>query len=169
MCCGRASWRLGLPEILSLRANGKRINMSAPAQGTNAQTTPNQYHLHGRGINVAYFPDGFGPPHTNGPLHLTYRDSVRSLAFYGDEVRLVDVPDLGKVVSVTIVPVIEENGATTFSLLVPDVVLQNPMSPVHIQTLGITTFHAGFNTVPERETYTVTELRGTAVAGILPL
>ena len=50
-------------------------------------TSPNQYHLHGGGIFVAYYPDGFGPIlGGRGPLHLVYQDAARSLSFYGAEV-----------------------------------------------------------------------------------
>jgi hypothetical protein len=131
---------------------------------------PNQYYLQGNGISVAYFPNGFGPPHTNGPLHFTYRDSVRSLAFYGDEVRLVEVPDLGAIVSVTIVPSVD-TGPTTFSLVVPDVGMPEHGS-VDIATFGVTTMdHVLFGAIghPQRQTYAVTQLTGTAVLSPIPL
>jgi hypothetical protein len=134
-------------------------------------SSPNQYYLQGSGISVAYFPDGFGPPHTNGPLHFTYRDSVRSLAFYGDEVRLVEVPDLGAVVSVTIVPSVD-TGATTFSLVVPVVVVSNASSSVSIETFGVTTMHyvlVGAIGHPQRDMYAVTALSGVASEQPLPL
>jgi hypothetical protein len=135
-------------------------------------TSPNQYHLHGGGISVAYYPDGFGPIlEGRGPLHLVYQDAFRSLAFYGDEVRTVEVPDLGSVVSVTIVETVD-TGYTSFSLLVPDVDLPTDQSSVYIRTEGITTVHRIFVALighPQSETYTVTSLNGTAAAGLLPL
>jgi len=72
-------------------------------------------------MSVAYYPDGSGPViEGRGPLHLVYQDASRSLAFYGEEVRTVEVPDLGNLVSVTIVET-EDTGYTSFSLPVPDV------------------------------------------------
>lgn len=136
-------------------------------------TTPNQYHLHDHGISVSYFPEGAGPiVEGRGPLRFTYQDSFRSLAFYGDEVRTVDVPDLGTIVSVTIVQTVD-TGSTSASLLVPIVVLPAPpSSPISIQTDLITTIHRFFVTAighPQREVYSVTALTGVASAGILPL
>ena len=75
-------------------------------------------------------------------------------------------------VSVTLVLMVDV-GSTTFSLLLPHVVL--PMqghAATVIHTEGITTVHHSF-LVPightQREVYTVTPLRGTAARGILPL
>jgi hypothetical protein len=135
-------------------------------------TSPNQYHLQGGGISVAYYPDGFGPiPEGRGPLHLVYQDPFRSLAFYGGEVRTVKVPDLGTVVSATIAETVD-TGYTSFSLLVPDVDLPTDQSSVFIHTEGITTVHRIFVALighPQSETYTVTSLNGTAAVGPLPL
>jgi hypothetical protein len=135
-------------------------------------TSPNQYHVRGGGISVAYYPDGFGPiPEGPGPLHLVYQDAVRCLAFYGDQVRTVEVPDLGTVVSVPIVEAVD-TGYTSFSLLVPDVDLPTDQSSVSINTEGITTVHRIFVALighPQSETYTVTSLDGTAAVGPLPL
>lgn len=135
-------------------------------------TSPNQYHLHDGGISVAYYPDGFGPiMEPRGPLHLVYQDAFRSLTFYGEEARTVQVPDLGTVVSVTIAET-TDTGSTSFSLLIPDVDLPTGQSSVYIQTEGITTVHRIFLGLighPQSETYTVTQLNGTAAVGILPL
>jgi hypothetical protein len=135
-------------------------------------TSPNQHHVRGGGISVAYYPDGFGPvPEGPGPLHLVYQDAFRALAFYGDQVRTIEVPDLGTVVSVTIVETVD-TGYTSFSLLVPDVDLPTDQSSVSINTEGITTVHRIFTALighPQSETYTVTSLDGTAAVGPLPL
>jgi hypothetical protein len=135
-------------------------------------TSPNQYHLRGGGISVAYYPDGFGPiEEGRGPLRVVYQDAFRSLAFYGEEVRTIEVPDLGTVVSVTIVETVD-TGYTSFSLLVPDVDLPTDRSSVSINTEGITTVHRIFIALighPQSETYTVTSLNGTAAVGPLPL
>ena len=135
--------------------------------------TPNQYHLHGDCITVSYFPDGFGPVTTTaGPIRFTYQDAYHSLIFRGDEVRTVDVPDLGTIVSVTLIRAIDL-GSTSFSLLVPHVTLpaQLPASAT-VTTDGITTVHRTFLGAighAQTETYTFTRLTGTAAIGILPL
>jgi uncharacterized OB-fold protein len=106
-----------------------------------------------------------------GPLHLVYQDAFRSLAFYGEEVRTVEVPDLGTVVSVTIVETVD-TGYTSFSLPVADVELPTDQSSVFMHTEGITTVHRIFVALighPQSETYTVTPLNGTAAGGPLPL
>lgn len=135
-------------------------------------TSPNQYHLHGRGISVAYYPDGFGPVIVDrGRLRLVYQDAHQSLSFYDDDIRTVEVADLGTVVSVTLVMTID-TGSTSFSLLVPDIDLPADQSSVFMHTYGITTVHRIFVALighPQSETYTVTPLNGTAAVGPLPL
>jgi hypothetical protein len=133
-------------------------------------TVPNQYHLHGHGISVSYYPGGFGPPiKGRGRLRFVYQNTHQSLSFYDGEVRTVEVADLGTVVSVTIVMTVDR-GSTTFSLLVPYVQLPEPQSSVSIHTEGITTQHRFLigEIIPQRETYTVTALSGTAAVGPLP-
>lgn len=134
-------------------------------------TSPNKYQLQGGGISAAYYPDGFGPiKEGRGPLHLVYQDAFRSLAFYGDEVRTVEMPDLGTVVSVTITET-ADTGSTSFSLLLPDVDLRSDQNSVFIHTGAITTAHRVFVTQigrPQSETYTVTPMDGRAAAGPLP-
>ncbi|MGH3625704.1 MAG: hypothetical protein ACRDQ5_28685 [Sciscionella sp.] len=134
--------------------------------------TPNQYHLHGYGISVSYFPGGSGPPiQGRGNVHFTYHDSSRSLTFLADEVRTVEVDDLGTIVSVTLVDTVD-TGSTTASLLVPTVVLPEGSSSVSIHTDLITTIHRLFVAAighPQREMYTVTALTGDASLRPLPL
>lgn len=132
--------------------------------------TPNQYHLHGGGISISFYPGGSGPVvEGRGTLRFTYQDGHRSLAFYGQEVRVVEVGDLGTIASVTIVDT-GDTGSTSAGLLVPSVVLPSP-SPVPISTELITTVHHVFAAAsgnPQREAYTVIALTGTASAGVLP-
>lgn len=134
--------------------------------------TPNQFHLHGSHITVSYYPDGFGPIEADeGPTVLTYHDPHRSLTFRAKEVRTVEVPDVGTIVSVTLLLTVDA-GSTTFSLVVPAVAIPQNESSVTIHTDAITTAHhfsiGGFG-FPQRETYSVTALTGTAAVGILPL
>jgi hypothetical protein len=93
------------------------------------------------------------------------------MSFYGEEARTFAVPDLGTVVSVTIVKTVD-TGYTSFSLLIPDVDLPADPSSVSINTEGITTIHRIFVARighPQSESYTVTPLNGTAAVGPLPL
>jgi hypothetical protein len=143
----------------------------APAPPATPTTTPNQFHLHGGGIAVSYFPEGSGPITTSGPIRLIYQDAQRTLSFAGGDVRTVEVPDLGTVVSVTLVRTVDL-GTTTFSLVVPQVLVPPHAAPVPVHTEGVTTVHRTFLAGPglaQRETYTVTPLDGTASRGILPL
>jgi hypothetical protein len=80
---------------------------------------------------------------------------------------MAQVPDLGQVVSVTLV-FTPDLGSTTFSLLVPRVQLAGPsgVSSVPVSTDGITVHHR-FSLVPalnhgQQDLYTVTRLQGTA-------
>jgi hypothetical protein len=154
-------------------------NPAAPAQPAAPpapQTaTPNQYHLHGGGISITYYPEGFSPGPIvsgKGPLRLIYQDAQRSLSFHDDEVRTVDVPDLGTLISVTLVRTVDI-GDTTFSLLLPHVVLPAQTgASAFIRTEGITTVHRAFVALighAQAEVYSVTRLRGTAVRAILPM
>jgi hypothetical protein len=140
-----------------------------PVQGPAVK--PNQYHLAGHGISVSYFPEGFGPVPKDGPDRLFYQDAHRHLVFNGSEIRKSDVPDLGTILSVTIVQTVDV-GSTTFSLILPHVNLpQGPHPSATIHTEGITTVHRAFVKLighPQVETYTVACLTGTANNGILP-
>ena len=88
--------------------------------------------------------------------------------FTGNQIRVVEAPDLATSVSVTINRTIDSSW-TTFTLLLPRVNLPAPpVSPaaVPVTTDGITTLHR-FSTVlalqhGQLEFYTVTPLQGTA-------
>jgi hypothetical protein len=145
------------------------------AKGANTSTpqiqsfiAPNHYQLSGGGISITYLPVGAG-----GLAHLLYQDTQRTLNFTGDQIRSVEVPDLGTVVSVTLMITVD-SGSTTFSMLIPKVTLQNTTgASAHIHSEGITTVHR-FSLVPmfdlgQDELYTVTAMRGTASSVIIPL
>ena len=133
---------------------------------------PNTYQLSGDGISIGYSPDA-GPVTQHGSGRFTYQDAYRALTFSGDQIRRVDVPDLGTVVSVTLSMTVD-TGSTTFSVLLPPVNLPNqPGAPAPIYTVGITTAH-NLSPVPalnqgQRDRYTVTPLGGTASNVIVPL
>ncbi len=151
------------------------VSAAAPSVDGAPQTVkPNQYHLSGHQITVTYFPDGFGPlpKDQDGPDRLFYQDPHRHLVFNGSAIRKADVPDLGTVLSVTIVRTVDV-GSTTFSVILPDVNLPaEPNASTRIETEGVTTVHRAFVALighPQVETYTVTRLTGEASHGILPL
>ena len=129
---------------------------------------PNLWSLSGGGIHVRFWTFTLGPIRQGDePPHLTYHDSHLTLSFHGNEIRSLDVPDLGTVVSVTIVLSVD-TGSTTFTVLLPRVNIpaQGPFSPIPVSTEGITTLHAGPFGPPfgqaQEEFYTVTPLTGTA-------
>jgi hypothetical protein len=128
---------------------------------------PDYYELSGEGISVSYYPTAAG-----GVPWLIYHDSQRTVAFRGEQVRTVAVPDVGTIVSVTVHMTVDF-GSTTFSLVVPQVNLVDRLgASASIRTVGITTDHRlGF--VPprygQRELYTLTPLTGTAWNKIIPL
>lgn len=130
--------------------------------------SPDLYQLSGGGIFVSYLPIGVG-----GVSHFTYQDPHRTLHFSGDQIRSVEVPDLGTLVSVTLILTID-TGSTTFTVLLPHVNLPDHLgAAAAIRTEGITTVHK-FSIVPvfnlgQLEVYTVTPLHGTASSVIIPL
>lgn len=154
-----------MPAIKDSNLNTETITASLPAQQF---ATPDSYHFFGDGISVSFLPVGAG-----GVAHFTYHDSQRTLQFTGDQIRKVQVSDLGTVISVTLVMTVD-SGSTTFSLLLPAINLPNQRgASVGISTEGITTVHR-LSIVPglnygQRELYKVTQLRGTASLVIIPL
>lgn len=129
---------------------------------------PNLYELSGHGIDITFLPVGAG-----GLAHFSYQDAHRSMQFSGNQIRSVEVADLGTLVSVTLV-LTPDSGSTTFSVLLPHVNLDNQRgssAPVH--TDGITTHHR-FALSPQLlrgqlERYHVTPMHGTASLVIIPL
>jgi hypothetical protein len=140
----------------------------SPTQGPIKFVAPDLYKLTGDGIDVSYLPSGPG-----GKSYFTYQGPQGTLRFSGDQLRSVDVPDLGTVVSVTLVSTVDA-GSTTFSVVVPHVDLPDHLgASVHMRTEGITTVHK-FSIIPalnqgQREVYRVTSLHGTASNVIAPL
>jgi hypothetical protein len=134
---------------------------------------PNQYHLSGEGIAVAYYPNGIGPIMIErGPICFVYQDAYRAKSFTREEVRIDQSSDLGTIVSVTLQSSIDAGG-TTFSVLLPAVRLPAGLgSASPIKTVGITTTHRTFLAGPgpgQQENYSVAQLAGDARIGILPL
>jgi hypothetical protein len=100
------------------------------------------------------------------------QDAHRTLTFTGDQVRLVDVPDIGTVVSVTLL-LTPDSGSTTFSVLLPQVNLPAQLgASERVRTKAITTVHK-FSIAPQldigqREFYTSARLKGSASRTIVP-
>jgi hypothetical protein len=103
-----------------------------------------------------------------GP-NLHYQDSQQTLDFTGNDIRAVDVPDVGTLVSVTIVLTVD-SGSTTLTVLLPRVNLPAPPAlpaAVPVATNGIATTHH-FSVVPafqhgQQDFYNIIPLTGLAV------
>jgi len=142
---------------------------TAPTPHQAAPGSPNQYHLHGGGVRIGYYPEGAGPLTVDGPIILTYQDPNRTLVFRGEQAQVVDVPELGTCVTVTLHLTVDA-GSTTATLLIPTVVLP-PSGSATVQTELITTNHQFFLTGlghPQRDSYAVTPLTGLANLHPLP-
>ena len=129
---------------------------NAPAPAPNQ---PNMFDLSGGGLHITYTTTSFG-----GQPQFTYHDAHKNLSFSGNQIRTVAVPDLGTIVSVTLMMTVD-SGSTSFSLLIPRVNIPGNQS-VPISTDGVTTIHR-FSIIPalnngQRDFYTVTRLTGTA-------
>jgi hypothetical protein len=114
---------------------------------------PDKWNLAGVGITVFYS--------TTAPGLFHYVDIHGAKTFTGPQIRVVPVPDLGTLVSVTlnVSPIAE----TTFTVLLPALLLDPPVFPVSpVHTEGITTLHHLFPPFGQKEFYTVTPLNGSA-------
>jgi hypothetical protein len=150
----------------------KRVNLQSQVKRGQADRqqiiSPNFYKLCGGGICLTYYPSI-----TPGLPQFIYQDSHGRRQFTYDQIRSVEVPDVGTIVSITLLLTVD-NGSTTFSVLLPQVNLQSkPDASATIKTEGITTMHK-FSLVPtfdkgQRELYTVTPLSGRAASVIVPL
>jgi hypothetical protein len=124
-------------------------------------------------VRISYYPDGFGPVEPGrGQLFLSYQDAHDSKSFAKNELRVSQSSDLGLIVSATLM-VTPDLGATTLSLLLPAVSLPPGIgSSAPITAVSILTFHRtplfpiG---VSQRETFTVTDLTGSAAFGPVAL
>ena len=156
---------------MSASADQVAVGQHAANGGAATLASPNQFHLSGGGLAISYFPDGLGPIGPAGANHLIYQDGHRTLAFHLNDIRQVDVPDVGTLLSVTIDHTVDV-GSTNFTLIVPRMRLPDATgASAHISTEGITTTHrifAGLIGHAQVESYVFTKLTGTAALGILP-
>ena len=119
-------------------------------------TTPSRWNLAGGGIHVFYNSTGNG--------NFDYQDASGIKTFSGPQIRVLQSPDLGTLVSVTLHMTID-SGSTTFTLLLPQVVLDPPSHAVEpVRTDGVTTLHRLLPGLGQKEFYTVTALTGSASA-----
>ena len=118
----------------------------------------NNFSLSGGGIHVDYSSTSI-----NGQPRLAYHDAVRNLSFAGSDIRTVDVPDIGTIVSVTLTITVDV-GSTTFSVLIPHVLVSAGQSNP-VTTDAITTIHKmpfAPQLPGQLELYRVTRLTGVA-------
>ncbi|MFM0472663.1 hypothetical protein [Paraburkholderia strydomiana] len=127
---------------------------------------PNYYVLNGEGVSVSYY-----SAHVFGPwLTLTGAQLLgfsHQSTFHGDEIRVTDNGDLGRLVSVTTFRTID-SGSVSLSILIPPVNLFKgpPISRESISTYGINAHHR-FTVIQEfmegqLTTYDSIQLVGTA-------
>ena len=121
---------------------------------------PNLYQLQGHYLHITYSTTGM-----DAKPHFHYQDENQTLDFDGDQIHTMST-DIGTLVTVFIRRTVD-TGATTFTLLVPHVNLDQTRH-AHIATEGVTTVHR-FSIFPpanqgQTELYAVTHLTGTASA-----
>jgi hypothetical protein len=105
--------------------------LPSPGQTVTATT----FEVSSEGLHVTYTTAG-----PDGQPHLTFLSAEKNLSFAGDQIRTVVAPDLGTLVSVTIWRTIDA-GATSFTLVVPRVILAAPEVEARVELVGITTRH----------------------------
>ena len=115
---------------------------------------PNLYHLSGSSTHITYSTSSIV-----GEPQFAYNDRL----FIGKQIHTAPT-EIGTLVTVELnhIPDLKR---TTFTLLVPDVVLGEQSGGAHIETIGITTVHRDSIIGPpqgQTELYTVERLRGTA-------
>jgi hypothetical protein len=123
---------------------------------------PNLYllsgELAGQHVHISYTTTGI-----TGKPQFTYQDAMNpAQSFIGDQIRRVDLPDLGTIVSVT-TRLTVDMGSTTLSLILPSVNLLSIEEIAPIKTDAILTVHRGpiLPPIGQLELYTLLRLSGT--------
>lgn len=111
-------------------------------------------------VHVTYTASG-----PDGQPQLTFVNGTQDLTFVGAQVRIDKESDLGTLVSVTTWRTID-TGSTSFTLVVPPVILASPDASANVTLLGISTMHR-FGVVRrmnrgQRAAYSTVTLTGTA-------
>jgi len=153
---GRIRWGV-MAIILALVA----LPSTEPSSAFGATTTATVFDVSGDGLHVTYTTAGSDEP------HLTFVSPTRTLSFTGPEIRTLQSPDVGTLVSVTIRRTVD-SGSTSFTLVIPPVVLGSPDATARVEVLGLTTVHR-FSVVPrfrlgQLASYSQVTLSGTARA-----
>jgi hypothetical protein len=120
--------------------------------------TANQFVLQGTGISI-----GFSTSSITGKPQLSFKKGRQTLNFTGDQIGQLKTP-IGTLITVTIAN-IPDLSSTTFSFLLPDILLPTAASKQKFRTIGITTVHKTSIAGPVKgvqETYKTTALNGTA-------
>jgi hypothetical protein len=126
-----------------------------------ATTPASVFDVSGDGLHVTYTTAGSDEP------HFTFVGPTRTLSFTGPEIRTLHSPDVGTLVSVTIRRTVD-SGSTSFTLVIPPVVLDSPEATARVEAIGITTVHR-FSVSPrfrlgQLASYSEVTLSGTARA-----
>lgn len=122
-----------------------------------ATQEPNLYQLEGDGLTVTYSTSSI-----DGQPQLVYQTAEAAQSFRGTEIRVAET-ELGTLVSVSLMRSVDV-GYTGFTLVVPEISLAGA-GTVAVRTIGLTVVHrvlAGAIGHPQRTTYKVTRLRGSA-------
>lgn len=118
---------------------------------------PNQYDFTGNNLHISYSTSGI-----DGQPHFTYQDAKQTLSFTGDEIRTVGT-EIGTLVTVT-TSVTVDNGSTSFSVLVPNVNLDQTLE-APVKTQGIVTNHTS-SLIPSINTGQVDKYKFFKLTGI---
>jgi hypothetical protein len=126
--------------------------------GQTTATPPQLYQLSGVQLHLSYTPCGL-----DGQPQFIYEDAQQRLDFKGNEIRTSKC-DLGTLVTVSL-RVTVDSGSTTFTLIVPNVDLdERDSAPVATQGIVATHDFSVFRNADEgqRDHYVSTTLSGTA-------
>jgi hypothetical protein len=128
--------------------------------------SPNLWTLSGGVTRIRYSTE----PIIFGGTHFSIQEGLGpTRTFSGNDIRSVEVPDIGTLISVTLERTID-NGSITVTVVLPRVNLvpEGAISSAPVSTIAITTHHAGPFTPPfpfghgQQDFYHVIDLTGTA-------
>ncbi|MFO0937163.1 MAG: hypothetical protein U0798_11690 [Gemmataceae bacterium] len=124
-----------------------------------APLSPNYFQLHGHGLRVTYSTTGFA-----GQPTFSYQDAVGAHTFTGSQIDTVKTP-IGDLVTV-VIRLTPDAGSTSFSILIPAIILGSTHESSPVRTEGITTLHR-MSIAPQLlrgqiETYHTVTLNGSA-------
>jgi hypothetical protein len=124
------------------------------------------YDLHGSGIWVGYFPNGFESARGTRSARLMYRDAHGMRTYGPKEIETTEVPGVGTVVTVLLSRTVDL--VESLSLILPAVESSHVVGlPASLRTLAVRTVrHEGGHPTgaPQRQMYAVTALTGHALS-----